>query len=284
MICPNCHNQIPDNSPVCPMCGTNFTYGNMDNRTQMMPQPPRPQPANKTLLISVIAIACVLICAIIVLAVIYVSDDNKAQTEQTEQIGQTQTADGLDPAMYDWLGERKVTAEDLSGKTAGDLRLMRNSIFARHGYIFKSDDLTEYFSNFPWYKPTTPNVNNLLSPLEKENIAYIKKFEGGDTATAPAPKKQSAPAKVDSSYDGVDYTDLVMNYRLSGSDLAGYNKTELRLMRNTIYARHGYIFKSADLRAHFSRFSWYVPQYREIPLNYLSELERHNIELIKSYE
>lgn len=266
------------------MCGTNFTYVNPDNRTQMMPQPPRPQPANKTLLISVIAIVCVLICAIIVLAVIYVSDDNKAQTEQTEQIRQTQTTDGLDPTMYDWLGERKVTAEDLTGKTPGDLRLMRNSIFARHGYIFKSDDLTEYFSNFPWYKPTSPNVDNLLSPLEKENIAYIKKFEGGDTAIAPAPKKQSAPAKVDSSYDGIDYTDLVMNYRLSGSDLAGYNKAELRLMRNTIYARHGYIFKSADLRAHFSRFSWYVPKYREIPLNYLSELERHNIELIKSYE
>ena len=132
MICPNCHNQIPDNSPVCPMCGTNFTYVNPDNRTQMMPQPPRPQPANKTLLISVIAIVCVLICAIIVLAVIYVSDDNKAQTEQTEQIRQTQTTDGLDPTLYDFslatdTSSRAMTSQSISAISPGTNPLPRTS-------------------------------------------------------------------------------------------------------------------------------------------------------------
>ncbi len=34
---------------------------------------------------------------------------------------------------------------------------------------------------------------------------------------------------------------------------------ELRLLRNGIYARHGRIFESRDLREHFSKFGWYRP-------------------------
>ncbi len=34
---------------------------------------------------------------------------------------------------------------------------------------------------------------------------------------------------------------------------------QYRLLRNLVYARHGYIFRSEDLRAVFSRFTWYEP-------------------------
>ncbi len=38
-----------------------------------------------------------------------------------------------------------------------------------------------------------------------------------------------------------------------------YSREELRLLRNTIYAQHGYIFKDKDLRDYFSQFEWYLP-------------------------
>lgn len=38
-----------------------------------------------------------------------------------------------------------------------------------------------------------------------------------------------------------------------------YTKEELRLLRNTIYAQHGYAFNSSDLNEYFSQFSWYMP-------------------------
>ena len=38
-----------------------------------------------------------------------------------------------------------------------------------------------------------------------------------------------------------------------------YTKTELRLLRNTIYAQHGYAFKSKDLQDYFAQFDWYIP-------------------------
>lgn len=36
-------------------------------------------------------------------------------------------------------------------------------------------------------------------------------------------------------------------------------KSELRILRNTIYAQHGYVFSSADLKKHFNQFAWYMP-------------------------
>lgn len=40
-------------------------------------------------------------------------------------------------------------------------------------------------------------------------------------------------------------------HRLSGSDLSSYTKSELRILRNSIFAKHGYIFKSEDLKMYF---------------------------------
>jgi hypothetical protein len=38
-----------------------------------------------------------------------------------------------------------------------------------------------------------------------------------------------------------------------------YSKEELRILRNTVYAQHGYAFKSTDLQDFFSQFEWYLP-------------------------
>lgn len=82
---------------------------------------------------------------------------------------------------------------------------------------------------------------------------------------------------------GGDYS-WICYTRLSGADLAGLSRSELRVMRNTIYARHGYIFSSADLNNYFSRFSWYTPYTKVVPERELSSVEKHNINLIKAYE
>ena len=78
---------------------------------------------------------------------------------------------------YDWLSTRPVTPEDLENKSKEELRIMRNWIFARHGYIFKSPDLTEYFSKFAWYEPTSSNIISKLNKIEQENIALIQAYE-----------------------------------------------------------------------------------------------------------
>jgi hypothetical protein len=34
-----------------------------------------------------------------------------------------------------------LTSADLEGRTADELRILRNEIYARHGYVFKSEEL-----------------------------------------------------------------------------------------------------------------------------------------------
>lgn len=78
---------------------------------------------------------------------------------------------------FDWLSTREVTPKDLENKTKEQLRIMRNWIYARHGYIFKSPDLQEYFSQFSWYEPTSSNVTPELNKIELSNIQLIQAYE-----------------------------------------------------------------------------------------------------------
>lgn len=55
----------------------------------------------------------------------------------------------------------------------------------------------------------------------------------------------------------------------------------LRYARNEIYARHGHIFRDADLSAHYAACAWYRPLERETPL---SAREEANVALIAALE
>ena len=81
---------------------------------------------------------------------------------------------------YSLLSYKRVTDADLVGKTAFQLDIMRNSLFARHGRRFNDTALQNYFNNQPWYHPIySPKAfpNDLLSPLEQQNTAYILNYQ-----------------------------------------------------------------------------------------------------------
>lgn len=61
--------------------------------------------------------------------------------------------------------------------TVGELRLLRNTVYARYGYIFKNDELVEYFTNFSWYTPAYSNVDDKLTDIDKQNLDLIKLYE-----------------------------------------------------------------------------------------------------------
>ncbi|HEY5534970.1 MAG TPA: YARHG domain-containing protein [Ignavibacteria bacterium] len=72
---------------------------------------------------------------------------------------------------------RYLNYNDIYGKTKWQLRVMRNEIFARHGYIFQTSDLRNHFSNQSWYYPQNYDVTNMLSAVEKYNVNFIKGYE-----------------------------------------------------------------------------------------------------------
>ena len=69
-----------------------------------------------------------------------------------------------------------VLNDRLSRYDKKTLRLMRNAILAKHGYVFQSKDLKDYFGAQRWYKPA-PNADIELSFIEQLNADLIKAAE-----------------------------------------------------------------------------------------------------------
>jgi len=94
----------------------------------------------------------------------------------------------LPPPSDEWFAriasdegiEGALTEQDLLGKSTWELDVMRNEIYARHGYTFKRRDLREHFSKESWYVPTHRNqfkVYEQFSPTEKYNVEFIRVFQ-----------------------------------------------------------------------------------------------------------
>ena len=72
----------------------------------------------------------------------------------------------------------ELTKNDIENLYKGDLEIIRNAIYARHGYSFKTRRIRFIFDQFvPWYMPVTTDVRNDLTELEKKNIELLKRYE-----------------------------------------------------------------------------------------------------------
>lgn len=86
--------------------------------------------------------------------------------------------------QFDWLAQRYATLEDINtldqdeNKRKGQIRVLKNSIYARHGYIFRDTNLTNYFCHFGWYKGERDTVpTSVFNKFEKANIKFLGKYD-----------------------------------------------------------------------------------------------------------
>ncbi len=91
-------------------------------------------------------------------------------TEEHEQI--TTDAGKLNASVV------LLKKEDVENMYKRDLEVMRNAIYARHGYSFKNRQMRYFFDhNVSWYVPVSTDVTNELTEIEKKNITLIKRYE-----------------------------------------------------------------------------------------------------------
>jgi hypothetical protein len=201
--------------------------------------------------------------------------------------------------LYPETSTRVLTVEDVDGKSKMQLKIMRNEVYARYGYIFKAKDMNAYFTAQQWYRPMTTDVSSLVTPLEKQNIALIEQFEVNAPArVSTRDRKRTIPNTVTepvvtpepTNDDSDESTSTVPGIYPQGSernlndaDLVNMSAYELLIMRNEIFARHGYIFKTEEMRNYFQQMSWYSPVSTDVG-HLLSPIERSNIKLIQKYE
>ena len=212
------------------------------------------------------------------------------------------------PALY---FTRAITPADLNGRTLRELSLMRNTIFARAGNPFRKDWLNAYFGAQPWYTPAQQLDPKKITALDWANAKAITAFESG-LATADLQQRVAAvqgrlTAKTATAEDQIELRLLskrlgkwqsteappanrspledptLLDTQLTKAQLDNMSRRDLRLLRNTIYARHGYKFKSELLQTHFDDLVWYKEDPKFTTAR-LTRIDWRNTKLIKSVE
>lgn len=75
------------------------------------------------------------------------------------------------------LLENVLISKQLEKLSSIELRILRNTIYAKYGYDFSSTDLKQHFSQFQWYKPSGTNVDNQLNNTDITNANLIMYYE-----------------------------------------------------------------------------------------------------------
>lgn len=101
------------------------------------------------------------------------NDGFASQNTPTEAFQQTSLSDLInkDASTY------RFSESDLSPLSAKELTCLRNSVYAKHGYVFKSQELNNYFKQFGWYHPDSSVTDASLNSTEKTNVQFIKNYQ-----------------------------------------------------------------------------------------------------------
>ena len=82
--------------------------------------------------------------------------------------------------IFPEVDKELLTEEDVKDLPAELLAYGRYEILAKHGELFESEELKEYFGNQEWYfgfLSDEKEVEGLLNDIEKENLAFLEKKE-----------------------------------------------------------------------------------------------------------
>lgn len=108
------------------------------------------------------------------------SDQKKKDDTQKNSQGSLSNGNssaGGNSSIFPQASDKLLTADDVNNLSGWDLKIMRNEIYARHGYIFKTEEMKSYFSYEKWYVPKYEKVDDMLTDVEKKNIELIKRYE-----------------------------------------------------------------------------------------------------------
>lgn len=104
-------------------------------------------------------------------------------TSQSETTPQTQAIEIQNNTAAAHTGDylpqsstRLLTDSDVAGMSYEDMQMAINEIYARHGRIFETPEIRDYFTAQPWYNGTVSQQNfneSVFSSVEAQNIQFL---------------------------------------------------------------------------------------------------------------
>lgn len=124
----------------------------------------------------------------------------------------------------------------------------------------------------------------LLKPKSNETLSanglnlQNKQVESSPAPTSPPPSPTPTPRTI-SPFQNAE-AKILNGYALFQADLTGLSSDDLRLLRNTVFARHGRLFQTPEIQRYFDGRAWYTRR-----LNYdnadLTANDQANVKLLQ---
>ena len=164
----------------------------------------------------------------------------------------------LAPGDMELFENKLISDAMLRGLSLHELRLLRNEIYARHGRVFKTLWLQQYFGSQMWYDPNENFKDEEMSGPDKTNVETIVAYENrlhNQLSTKP----------------------------ITRALLQGLFIEDVRKMRDEIYARRGKVFTNRWTQKYFESLDWYKadPKFND---GLLTPIEKRNVATIAAYE
>ena len=91
----------------------------------------------------------------------------------------------LAPLQERILAGKELSATDVTGLTRWEARLLRNTVFARHGRDFESGQLSGFFHGQNWYRVDPSFRESMLTAVDRRNVTTLA--AAGKDALRPQP-------------------------------------------------------------------------------------------------
>lgn len=99
--------------------------------------------------------------------------NNESHYQENNDIGESYTND-----VFMFPSDKEYISEDyLRYKSKDEVAMIRNEIYARHGYVFNTEPYKSYFESQEWYTPNYNFDDSLFNAIEKANKDFIVEYE-----------------------------------------------------------------------------------------------------------
>ena len=266
--CPNCNRQIDDSCAFCEYCGYKIKK-------------------TRWLWIVLVAVAAVIVVGVVVGVVINNKQKQLSLDRQEESLYKNcQTAADFryflsvyPDGQYAAMAKNRVEELKLDS-----LRQQLDSRAAeRNAYdnCTSQKDCKAYLEKYPRGEYVS-QVQQLLNRLQQDSLDQLQMQNEETYYEELDYNESSASPTAQSQYEQLLDSDWRYHI-LTESALYSLTPRELTYLRNSIYARHGYVFKSNELNQYFKQFSWYHPD-PSVAGSVLNETEQANVALINAYQ
>ena len=164
----------------------------------------------------------------------------------------------LQPGDMELFENKLISEAMLRGLSLHELRLLRNEIYARHGRVFKTLWLQQYFGGQMWYEANEDFKDEEMTGPDKTNVETIVAYEN-------------------------KLHNQLSTKAITRALLQGLFIEDVRKMRDEIYARRGKTFSNRWTQKYFESLDWYKadPKFSE---GSLTLIEKRNVATIAAYE